>query len=184
MSARRDISSVPRKGKSAFDFLPPEVQEQVYTRYFREPTPVVVEWVMSELKIGGSRLAMPGRLTNWTQKYSRENRLKFCADDANAVRTTLESHPRLKENAEAVSMAAQIVFERRAMQRSDLKDHIALRKLRLKEREVAVREENLKSNLKRAFDALRDEVKGNTDALACIQRAEELVNKQMEGRAT
>jgi len=129
--------------------LPDAAQAALYALYQKKSGAECLAWLRENHGVKSST----GALSDFSAWYPFSRPLDLAAKFARQLEAVLKADPGLHLNAGQLSAAGQIAFEQQALQTQDLDGFIALRKVRLKERENSLNERRVALLEKKAAQA-------------------------------
>jgi hypothetical protein len=147
------------RGDAKLKNLAPEKRKALYELLQQHTLDEVVVLLRSDGIHTGTRA-----LSEFYSWYPLSQHLEQASTFASSLRTQLAQDPRLKDKAAELAEFAQIAFEARAIQSQNSEEFLALKKTRLKEREVTLNESKHEK-------ALREEKAKNDAAKSALEKA-------------
>ncbi len=130
--------------------LPDSAQAALYALYQKKSGEECLVWLREAHGVESST----GALSNFAGWYPFSRPLEMVATRARAFQDAIKDDPKLKLNAEQVSIAGQIAFEQLALDAGNLDGFINLRKLRLKEQDQSLAKAALELKVKQYEDKI------------------------------
>lgn len=111
--------------------LPAPVQEQLFALYGKSSGAACLAWLKEKHGVSSSA----GALSEFHSWFPFSRPLERVRDYAKTFEAQLKANPKLRLDAEQLSIAGQIAFETEALRLQDWEAFVSLRKVRLKEEE-------------------------------------------------
>jgi hypothetical protein len=160
--------------------LPPAQQEAIFALLREKSYAKAIPLIAEKFEVETSA----GALSQFFAWYPLSRRLEQGAKFADELKSMLATNPKLTLRAEELSMIGQVAFEAQALQEQDPKLFVALRKLRVMEKNFDLEREKfretLKTDVEKGLDALLLELKANDEALVLFERMKAIVLKSVE----
>jgi hypothetical protein len=122
-----------------------------------------------------------GALSGWWEWYPLARELSETGSLLDDLKIYLKENPDIDLDSEQLSKAGQVIMEKRALKAADPKHFIAMRRLRLSERnldlEMQKYRNSLETKIEAGLNALHTEIRGNAEAEQLFTRIRAIVRK-------